>query len=60
MGDGYQRHASAVVPPGEMEAVSTAEEAGWAPVPVWTRAENLAPSGLDSRAALSVVSGHTD
>ena len=37
--------------PGEMEAVPTAEKARWAPVPVWTCAENLAPSGLDSRTA---------
>jgi hypothetical protein len=31
------------------EPVPIVQEAGWAPGPVWTRAKNLAPPGLDSR-----------
>ena len=37
MGGGGQRHAPA--------AVSIVQEAGWTPGPVWTGAENLAPTG---------------
>jgi hypothetical protein len=37
------------------------QEAGWAPGPVWTVAENLAPPrGFDPRTALPVVSRYTD
>ena len=41
-------------PPGK-EPVPTVQEAGWAPGPVWTGAENLAPTGIRSpdRPALS-------
>jgi hypothetical protein len=31
--------------PGK-EPVPTVQEAGWAPEPVWTGAENLAPTGI--------------
>jgi len=34
--------------PGK-EAVPIVQEAGWAPGPVWTGAENLAPTGIRSR-----------
>jgi hypothetical protein len=44
---GGQRHAPAVLPPGK-DLVPTAQEAGWAPGPVWTGAENLAPIGIQS------------
>jgi hypothetical protein len=33
--------------PGK-DPVPTVQEAGWAPGPVWTRAENLAPTGIRS------------
>jgi len=39
-----QRHAPAALPPGK-EPVPIVQEAGWAPGPVWTGAENLAPHG---------------
>jgi hypothetical protein len=42
-----QRHASAALPPGK-DPVPIVEEAGWAPEPVWTGAENLAHTGIRS------------
>ena len=42
MGVGGQRHSPAALPPGK-DPVSILQEAGWAPGPVWTGAENLAP-----------------
>jgi hypothetical protein len=33
--------------PGK-DPVPILQEAGWAPGPVWTRAENLAPTGIRS------------
>jgi hypothetical protein len=33
------------LPPGK-DAVLTVQEAGWAPGPVWTAAENHAPTGI--------------
>ena len=42
MGVGGQRHAPAALPPGK-DPVPIVQEAGWAPGPVWTEAENLAP-----------------
>jgi hypothetical protein len=43
-----QRHAPAALFPGK-EPVTIVQEAGWAPGPVWTGAENLAPPGFDPR-----------
>ena len=43
MGMGGQRHAPATLPP-----VPIVQEAGWAPGPVWTSAENLVPTGIQS------------
>ena len=42
------------LPPGK-DPVPVVKEAGWAPGPVWTGAENLAPTGIRSpdRPALS-------
>jgi len=38
-------------PPRDRDPVPIVQEAGWAPGPVWTRVENLAPlSGFDPRA----------
>jgi hypothetical protein len=45
MGVGGWRHASAALPPGKRPIV---QEAGWAPGPVSTDAENLAPTGIRS------------
>jgi hypothetical protein len=36
------------------------QEAGWAPGPVWTGAENLASLGFDPRTFQPVVSRYTD
>jgi hypothetical protein len=44
---GHQ-HAPAVLYPGK-DPVSLVQEARWAPGPVWTGAENLAPTGIRSR-----------
>jgi hypothetical protein len=47
MGVGGQRQAPAVFTPGK-DPVPILQEAGWAPGPVWTGAENLAPTGIQS------------
>ena len=44
MGVGGQRRAPATFTPGK-DPVPIVQEAGWAPGPVWTGAENLAPPG---------------
>jgi hypothetical protein len=38
-----QRYALAVLPPGERDPVPIVQENGWAPGPVWTGMENVAP-----------------
>ena len=45
--------------PGK-EPVPIVQEAGWAPGPVWTGAENLAPPGFDPRNVQHVASRYTD
>ena len=47
MGMGGQRHAPAAFTP-EKDPVPIIQEAGWAPGPLWTGAENLAPTGIRS------------
>jgi hypothetical protein len=47
MGVGGQHHAQAALPP-EKDPVPIVQEAGWAPGPVWTGAENLASTGIRS------------
>ena len=42
-----QHHASAALPLGK-DPVPIVQEAGWTPGPVWTGAENLAPTGIRS------------
>jgi hypothetical protein len=42
-----ERHAPAVFTPGK-DPLPIVLEAGWAPGPVWTGAENLAPTGIRS------------
>ena len=44
-GVGGQRHAPAALPHGK-DQVPIVQEAGRAPGPVWTGAENLAPTGI--------------
>jgi hypothetical protein len=44
---GGQRHALAAFYPGK-DPVPTVQEAGWDPGPVWTCAENLAPTRIRS------------
>jgi len=44
---GGQRHAPAALPPGK-DPVPIVQEAGWAPGPVSTDAENLDPTGIRS------------
>ena len=45
--------------PGK-DLVPFVQEGGWAPGPVWTGAENLAPSGFDPRTVQPVCSRYTD
>ena len=40
--------------------VTIVQEAGWAPGPAWTGAENLAPTGFDPRTFQNVASHYTD
>ena len=44
---GGQRHASAALPPGK-DPASIVQKARWTPGPIWTGAENLAPTGIQS------------
>jgi hypothetical protein len=46
-------------PPGK-DPVPIVYEAGWAPGPVRTGAENLAPTGIRSQDLQSVASRYTD
>jgi hypothetical protein len=47
MGVGGQRHAPAAFTPGK-DPVPIVQAAGWVPGPVWTGAENLAPTRIRS------------
>jgi hypothetical protein len=47
MGVSTQFHASAAIPPAKRNGTHS-QEAGWAPGPVWTGAENLALKGIRS------------
>jgi len=61
MGVGGQRHAPDALPP-EKTRYPLYEEAGWAPGPVWTGSENLAPppTEFDPRTVQPVASRYTD
>ena len=59
MGVGGKRHAPAALPPGN-DPVPIVQKAGWAPGPVWTDVENLAPPGFDPRTVQPVASSYTD
>ena len=54
-----QRHPSAAPYPRK-DPVPIIQEAGWALGPVWTGAENLAPSGFDPRTIQPEGSRYTD
>ena len=57
---GGQHHAPAALPSGKVP-VPIVQEAGWAPGPVWTGVENLAPPpGFDPRTVQPVASRYTD
>jgi len=56
---GGQRHALAAFTPGK-DPAPIVQEAGWAPEPVWIRAENLAPTEIRSRTFQPVASRYTD
>jgi len=55
MGVGGQRHAPATLLPGR-DPVPTAQEAGWAPGPVWMGMEDLAPTGFEPQTVQPVAS----
>ena len=42
------------------DPVPIVQEAGWAPGPVWTGAENLGPPGFDPLTAQPAASRYTD
>ena len=46
--------------PTGKDPVTISQEVGWAPVPVWTGAENLVPTGIRSRTVPPVASRYTD
>ena len=46
--------------PRERDPVPLVQEAGWATGPVWTGADNLAPSDFDTRIVQPVASRYTD
>ena len=54
-----QPHAGLLFTPGNVP-LSIVQKAGWAPGPVWTGVENLAPTGFDPRTVQSVASRYTD
>jgi hypothetical protein len=54
-----QRHAPAAPYPPE-NPVPIVQEVGWAAGPVWTAAENLAPTGIRSRTVQPIASRYTD
>jgi hypothetical protein len=53
------RHAPADFTPRK-ELVPIVQESGWAPGPVWTDAENLAPPGFDPQTFQALASRYTD
>ena len=59
MGVVGQRHAPAAFTPRK-DPIPIVWEAEWAPGPVWTVAENLAPPGFDPRTFQPVGSRFTD
>jgi len=59
-GEGSASRPGHSLPPGK-DPVPIVQEAGWAPGPIWTSAENLAsPPGFDPRTVQPVASRYTD
>ena len=58
-GEGSAARLGRTLPPGK-DPVPILQEAGWAPEPVWTDAENLVPTGIRSRTVQPVVSHYTN
>ena len=59
-GKGSESRPGHSLPPGK-DPVPIVQEAGWAPGPVWTGAENLTPTlGFDPRTIQPVASRYTD
>jgi hypothetical protein len=54
-----QHHAPATLYPGK-DPVPIVQEAEWAPGPVWTGAEILAPTGFGPRTVQSLASRYAD
>jgi len=59
MGWGCELHTPAASTPGK-DPVPIVQEAGWAPGPVWTDAENVASPEFDPRTVQPVASRYTD
>ena len=59
MGVGWSTPSPGRFTPGK-DPVPIVQEAGWAPGPVWTCAENLAPPGFDPRTVQAVANRCTD
>ena len=55
---GSQRHSLAALPPRKRLGIHVIG-GWWAPGPVWTDAENLAPQGFDPRTVQPVASRYT-
>ena len=58
-GWGVSVNPRSIFTPGK-DPVPITQEAGWAPGPVWTGAENLIPPGFDPRTLQPVASRYTD
>jgi hypothetical protein len=58
-GEGSASRPGRSLPPGK-DPVPIVQEAGWAPEPVWTGAENLTPTGIRSPTVQPVASRYTD
>ena len=58
-GEGSASRPGHCLPPRK-DPVPIVPEDGWAPGPVWTGAENVAPTGILCRTVQPVASRHTD
>ena len=58
-GEGSALRPGRSLPPGK-NPVPIVQEAGWAPGPVWTRAQYLDPTGFDPWTVQPVASRYTD
>jgi hypothetical protein len=56
---GGQRHAPAALPSGN-DLVPFVQRAEWAPGPVWTPVENLAPTRIRTRTVYPVASRYAE